>query len=582
MARDAGGYQVKVEDGPWPAFPADLTSIALALATQAEGTVLIFEKMFENRLVFTDKLVAMGAQHHPLRSAPRGDLGADAAAWRAPGVARHPRRDGDADRRPVRRGRVRDRQHRARSTAATSASTSACARWARGSSAWSRSVCRVIHPTPSGTRDVLPDEMRELRGDQRRVPGRLRGARLRRGRHAGARVRGRARSAATRRRPTRVQALRRAGQRARAALGHDDPDRARRGRALPDAPSRRCASATSPTPTAPCARSAGRRASCCRRASSWWARAAPGGTVEALEVLCAALDAAGLDSYRIGLGDASLYPALLDRLGIAPAARERLLHELRTRDFVGPRARGGGARPRRRGRRAARARAADARRAGGARRARGTGGRRARRAAQRLRAPAGGRRRADHLRPRAVAVARLLHGRRSSRSTTRRSARRSAAAGATTTCSGASGATCPPWAWRWASSGCTSRSSARGAPGSGHGPERAHPRGPARRAPGRDARPARPARGRHARGARERPQAAVRGRRARHDAALATCRRTSRRAPPTSGSPARTCSPSRPSATSTSCSTSATGRAGWCSPPSRGPIRPRRRCGGWG
>ena len=61
VERDAGGYQPKVEDGPWPAFPADLTSIALALATQSEGTVLIFEKMFENRLVFTDKLVNMGA-----------------------------------------------------------------------------------------------------------------------------------------------------------------------------------------------------------------------------------------------------------------------------------------------------------------------------------------------------------------------------------------------------------------------------------------------------------------------------------------------------------------------------------------
>ena len=61
MARDLGGYQIKVEDGPWPAFPADLTSIAVALATQSEGTVLIFEKMFENRLVFTDKLVLMGA-----------------------------------------------------------------------------------------------------------------------------------------------------------------------------------------------------------------------------------------------------------------------------------------------------------------------------------------------------------------------------------------------------------------------------------------------------------------------------------------------------------------------------------------
>jgi UDP-N-acetylglucosamine 1-carboxyvinyltransferase len=59
---DAGGAIPKIEDGPWPAFPADLTSIALALATQAEGEVLIFEKMFENRLFFVDKLVAMGAR----------------------------------------------------------------------------------------------------------------------------------------------------------------------------------------------------------------------------------------------------------------------------------------------------------------------------------------------------------------------------------------------------------------------------------------------------------------------------------------------------------------------------------------
>jgi len=58
---DTGDYLPKVEDGPWPAFPADLTSIALALATQAEGSVIIHEKMFENRLFFTDKLVMMGA-----------------------------------------------------------------------------------------------------------------------------------------------------------------------------------------------------------------------------------------------------------------------------------------------------------------------------------------------------------------------------------------------------------------------------------------------------------------------------------------------------------------------------------------
>jgi UDP-N-acetylglucosamine 1-carboxyvinyltransferase len=59
---DLGDAIPKIEDGPWPAFPADLTSIALALATQAEGEVLIFEKMFENRLFFVDKLVAMGAR----------------------------------------------------------------------------------------------------------------------------------------------------------------------------------------------------------------------------------------------------------------------------------------------------------------------------------------------------------------------------------------------------------------------------------------------------------------------------------------------------------------------------------------
>jgi UDP-N-acetylglucosamine 1-carboxyvinyltransferase len=61
IRNDSGGHMPKVEDGPWPAFPADLTSIALALATQSEGSVIIHEKMFENRLFFTDKLVNMGA-----------------------------------------------------------------------------------------------------------------------------------------------------------------------------------------------------------------------------------------------------------------------------------------------------------------------------------------------------------------------------------------------------------------------------------------------------------------------------------------------------------------------------------------
>jgi UDP-N-acetylglucosamine 1-carboxyvinyltransferase len=61
IRNDDGDFMPKVEDGPWPAFPADLTSIALALATQASGSVIIHEKMFENRLFFTDKLVMMGA-----------------------------------------------------------------------------------------------------------------------------------------------------------------------------------------------------------------------------------------------------------------------------------------------------------------------------------------------------------------------------------------------------------------------------------------------------------------------------------------------------------------------------------------
>jgi UDP-N-acetylglucosamine 1-carboxyvinyltransferase len=59
---DLGGYISKIDDGPWPAFPADLTSIALVTATQCEGVILVHEKMFESRMFFTDKLVSMGAR----------------------------------------------------------------------------------------------------------------------------------------------------------------------------------------------------------------------------------------------------------------------------------------------------------------------------------------------------------------------------------------------------------------------------------------------------------------------------------------------------------------------------------------
>ncbi|MGH7576859.1 MAG: UDP-N-acetylglucosamine 1-carboxyvinyltransferase [Longimicrobiales bacterium] len=59
---DVGGHIPKIDDGPWPAFPADLTSIALVVATQCRGTILIFEKMFESRMFFADKIIGMGAR----------------------------------------------------------------------------------------------------------------------------------------------------------------------------------------------------------------------------------------------------------------------------------------------------------------------------------------------------------------------------------------------------------------------------------------------------------------------------------------------------------------------------------------
>ena len=59
---DLGGHVPKLEDQPWPAFPADTMSIAVVTATQCEGMVLIHEKMFESRLFFVDKLIGMGAR----------------------------------------------------------------------------------------------------------------------------------------------------------------------------------------------------------------------------------------------------------------------------------------------------------------------------------------------------------------------------------------------------------------------------------------------------------------------------------------------------------------------------------------
>ncbi|RME40293.1 MAG: UDP-N-acetylglucosamine 1-carboxyvinyltransferase [Caldilineae bacterium] len=93
---DIGGMIPKIEDGPWPAFPADMMSVALVVATQADGTVLVHEKMFESRLYFVDKLISMGARiilcdpHRavvqgpaPLRAEPQGISSPDIRAGMA-------------------------------------------------------------------------------------------------------------------------------------------------------------------------------------------------------------------------------------------------------------------------------------------------------------------------------------------------------------------------------------------------------------------------------------------------------------------------------------------------------------------
>ncbi len=59
---DSGGHGPKLEDQPWPAFPADTMSFAIVTATQCDGLIMMHEKMFESRLFFVDKLAGMGAR----------------------------------------------------------------------------------------------------------------------------------------------------------------------------------------------------------------------------------------------------------------------------------------------------------------------------------------------------------------------------------------------------------------------------------------------------------------------------------------------------------------------------------------
>jgi UDP-N-acetylglucosamine 1-carboxyvinyltransferase len=59
---DFDGHCPVISDGPWPQFPSDLMSVAIVMATQAQGSVLFFEKMFESRIYFVDRLMSMGAK----------------------------------------------------------------------------------------------------------------------------------------------------------------------------------------------------------------------------------------------------------------------------------------------------------------------------------------------------------------------------------------------------------------------------------------------------------------------------------------------------------------------------------------
>ena len=109
---DMGGAIPKIDDAPWPAFPADMMSTAIVVATQAVGSVLIHEKMFESRLYFVDKLIGMGARIVLVRSASLHCARAQLAAWRTPGKPGYPRGHGAGLGRAVRAGAKRHPQHR--------------------------------------------------------------------------------------------------------------------------------------------------------------------------------------------------------------------------------------------------------------------------------------------------------------------------------------------------------------------------------------------------------------------------------------------------------------------------------------
>ena len=190
----------------------------------------------------------------------------------------------------------------------------------------------MIHPIPSGTRDVLPDEMAELRA----IIAALRGV-------FEARGYGEVYTPAI----EYEDVLRHAGGAAPAYRVFDDHGEVLALRADMTAPIARLVGTRYPTAQPPlrfCYVAHAYRAVRPHRGQmreflqagiELIGAEGPDGTAEALTVLCASLDAAGLRDYRVGLGDAALYPALLGAFDLPEEARDRLLSELAAKDFVG-------------------------------------------------------------------------------------------------------------------------------------------------------------------------------------------------------------------------------------------------------
>jgi ATP phosphoribosyltransferase regulatory subunit len=190
-----------------------------------------------------------------------------------------------------------------------------------------------MHPIPSGTRDVLPDEMRELRA----ITDALRAVFERRGF-------GEVSTPAI----EYESVLRAADEDLRPAYRvFDDHGEVLALRTDMTVPIARLAATRYPTADPPLRfwylghayrevhPHRGQMREFLQAGIELLGASAPAGTVEALDVLCEALDAVGLRGYRIGLGDAALYPALLRAFDIPEEARRRLLYELATRDFAG-------------------------------------------------------------------------------------------------------------------------------------------------------------------------------------------------------------------------------------------------------